>query len=308
MRHGILAPGGVGGLIGAVLADAGEEVTLIVRPGTETLYPREILLESPFRNLRATVGVTAHPEEPLDLLWVAVKATQLESAVKQILGHAEVAMVVPLLNGIDHIAWLRGEFGQEQVIPATIAVESERVAPGKIVHRSPFIRLGVLENEKSRLVPILEIFRRFGFECLFVQDEPTLLWSKLVFLAPVALSTAAARSSIGEVLADSARAALLETSVAEACAVAIRSGAKVDAEAVLARIKSLPPNMRSSMERDIANGNAPELDAIAGPILRRAKKFEITLKAIPALFEAVSQSAHPSANSGAAARWARPID
>lgn len=297
MRHGILGPGGVGGLIGAVLADAGEEVTLIVRPGTETLYPRQILLESPFRNLRATVGLTAHPKEPLDLLWITVKATQLESAVKQIPGHAEVAMVVPLLNGIDHIARLRAEFGQEHVIPATIAVESERVASGKIVHRSPFIRLSVLEKEKSRLLPTLEILRHFGFECLFVQDEPTLLWSKLVFLAPVALSTAAARSSIGEVLGDSARAAVLETSVAEACAVAIRSGAKGDAGAVLARIKSLPPNMRSSMERDIANGNAPELDAIAGPILRGAKNFEMTLKAIPALFEAVSQAAQASAKS-----------
>jgi 2-dehydropantoate 2-reductase len=291
-----------------VLADAGEEVTLIVRPGTETLYPPEILLESPFRNLRATVGVTAHPKEPLDLLWITVKATQLESAVKQIQGHADATMVVPLLNGIDHISRLRGDFGQEQVIPATIAVESERVAPGKIVHRSPFIRLGVLEKEKSRLLPALEIFRRFGFECRFVPDEPTLLWSKLVFLAPVALSTAAARSSIGEVLADSARAALLETSVAEACAVAIRAGAKVDAGAVLAGIKSMPPNMRSSMERDIANGNAPELDAIAGPILRGAKNFEITLTAIPALFAAVAEAAHASARSGAAARWATPID
>jgi 2-dehydropantoate 2-reductase len=298
MRHGILGPGGVGGLIGAVLADAGQEVTLIVRPGTDALYPREIFLESPFRNLRAAVGVTAHPREPLDILWIAVKATQLEPAVKQITGHAEVARVVPLLNGIDHVAQLREQFGQEQVIPATIAVESERVAPGKIVHRSPFIRLSVLEKDKSRLLPTLEIFRRFGFECLFVQDEPTLLWSKLVFLAPVALSTAAARSSLGEVLGDSARSTLLETSVAEAGAVAMRAGARIDPDAVLARIKTMPPNMRSSMERDIANRKAPELDAIAGPILRGAKDFGITLKAIPALFEAVSQAAtHASAKS-----------
>jgi 2-dehydropantoate 2-reductase len=281
-----------------VLADAGQEVTLIVRPGADTLYPRAIFLESPFRNLRAAVEVTAHPREPLDILWIAVKATQLESAVKQISGHAEVAMVIPLLNGIDHIARLREQFDRERVIPATIAVESERVAPGKIVHRSPFIRLSVLEKERNRLLPVLDILRRFGFECLFVEDEPTLLWSKLVFLAPVALSTSAARSSIGEVLGDSARAALLEASVAEACAVATRAGAKVDAGAVLARIKGLPPNMRSSMERDMANGNAPELNAIAGPILRGAKDFGITLKAIPTLFGAVSQAAtHASAKS-----------
>src|SRR5438132_2954145 len=59
MRHGVLGSGGVGGLNGAVLADAGEEVTLIVRPGTESLYPREISLTSPFRKVRAAVLVTA---------------------------------------------------------------------------------------------------------------------------------------------------------------------------------------------------------------------------------------------------------
>ena len=58
MRHGILGPGGVGGLIAAVLADAGESVELIVRRGTESLYPREISLESPLRNLHAPVSVT----------------------------------------------------------------------------------------------------------------------------------------------------------------------------------------------------------------------------------------------------------
>ena len=74
-------------------------------------------------------------------------------------------------------------------------------------------------------------------------------------------------------------AARLETSVREACAVASQAGAKVNAGAVFAKIKSLPAGMRSSMQRDIANGNVPEIDAIAGPILRGADKYGITLEA-----------------------------
>jgi 2-dehydropantoate 2-reductase len=142
MRHGILGPGGVGGLIAAVLADAGEDVMLIVRPGTESLYPREISLESPFGGLRAAESIAASPPKQLDLLWVTVKATQLAAALETISKTLSVNAVVPLLNGIDHVALLRGRFGDEAVMPATIAVESERTAPGKIVHRSPFIRLG----------------------------------------------------------------------------------------------------------------------------------------------------------------------
>jgi 2-dehydropantoate 2-reductase len=165
------------------------------------------------------------------------------------------------------------------VIPATIAVESERIAPGKIVHRSPFILLSTTAKGQEHLAPTLQILRHFGFECLIVDEEATLMWSKLVFLAPVALSTAAACATIGDVLSDSVRAAQLEKCVQEACAVAARAGARVDADAVLGRIKTLPPTMRSSMEKDIANGNPLELDAIAGPILSGAARHNVQLQA-----------------------------
>ena len=287
MQHGILGPGGVGGLIAAVLADAGESVTLIVRPGTESLYPPEIELESAFRNLRARVLASSSIKPPLDVLWITVKATQLEAALERIPADFTANLVVPLLNGIDHIVRLRERFGDQRVTPATIAVESERVAPGKIAHRSPFARLSIAKAGRERLAPVLEIFQRFGFQCSVVDDEPTLLWSKLVFLAPVALSTAAARSTIGEVLGDKGKAAQLEASVREACAVATQAGARVDADAVLAIIKGLPPGTRSSMERDVASGKAPELDAIAGPILRGAENFGIALNTIPLLFNKV---------------------
>jgi len=283
MKHGILGPGGVGGLFGAVLADAGEEVTMFVRPGSEPAYPREIALESPFKNLRAPVSVSAGAGSPVDILWITVKATQLSAALERLPKEFQARGVVPLLNGVDHLRLLRERFGDECVIPATVAVESERVAPGKIVQRSPFVRLNVHKSGEERLASAVQIFQRFGFECQFVPDEVTLMWSKLVFLAPFALTTSAARSPIGDVLSDALRAAQLETSVHEACAVAAREGARVNPDAVLARITSLPRQMRSSMERDVANGNTPELDAIAGPIIRGAQKHGIVLEATPRL-------------------------
>jgi 2-dehydropantoate 2-reductase len=288
MKHGILGPGGVGGLVGAVLAGANENVTLIVRPGTASHYPREISLESPFRNLRVGVFVSDTLNDAFDVLWITVKNTQLHVALQNIPDGLQVEAVVPLLNGIDHVGLLRQRFGHESVIPATIGVESERIAPGKIVHRSPFVRLGMAENGRERLTPAFQIFQRFGFECSFVDDEATLMWSKLVFLAPVALSTAAAQAPIGAVLSDPAKAARLEASVREASEVGARMGAKVDANAVLARIKGLPPQMRSSMEKDLANGNPLELDAIGGPIVRGGARHGIPVPVTSELMHEVT--------------------
>ncbi len=294
MRHGILGAGGVGGLIGAVLAGGGEAVTLIVRPGSEKTYPPSLSLESAFGNVTAPVSVASRADGPLDVLWVTVKATQLEAALDSIPARAEIGAIVPLLNGVDHVARLRERFGRDRVIPATIAVESEQVAPGRIVHRSPFIRLGVAAAGRTRLERAAGILGGFGVECAWVDDETTLLWSKLVFLAPIALSTSANRSPIGPVVADPTLRLRLETAVREACAVAAAEGAAgpaVDADAMAARVTGLPPGMRSSMEKDVAAGRPLELDAIAGPILRGAGRHGIRLTATPELVRAVERLA-----------------
>jgi 2-dehydropantoate 2-reductase len=293
MRHGILGAGGVGGLIGAVLAHAGDNVTLIVRPGTESLYPRELSLDSRFGQFAPSVSVITELKETVEILWVSVKATQLDDALANIPDPTRVDLVVPLLNGIDHVEQLRRRFGTERVLPATIAVETERIAPGRIVQRSPFIRFNVARQGQERLAHPISSFQRFGFDVNVLDDEPTLLWSKLVFLAPVALSTSAARGPIGEVMREPARMAGLEQCMREACAVATADGAKVHPEKVLATIQALPVTTRSSMEKDIANRNRPELDAIAGPILRRGEKYRIAVPKTAELMSLVARSAPP---------------
>lgn len=287
MQHGILGAGGVGGLIGAVLAHGGEQVTLFVRPETLAQQPRTLSLDSKFGKFAVPVAVAVQANSPLDVLWITVKATQLQSALSSIPADARIGAVVPLLNGIDHIQLLRERFGHDRVIPATIAVESERTAPGIIVHRSPWVRLNAATAGRPRLEKAFEEFKRFGFECNFVDNEVTLLWSKLVFLAPIALSTTAATAPIGDVLADPARKARLEACVCEACAVGQASGATLAPEFVLANVGKLPPQMRSSMQKDVAAGRPPELDAIAGPILRGGVKHGLATPATRALVDEI---------------------
>jgi 2-dehydropantoate 2-reductase len=286
MHHAILGAGGVGGLIGACLAHAGATVTIVVRNEALAQYPKALRFESPFGKFEVNVNVTGEVP-PADVLWITVKATQLELALGALKNPDAVRAIVPLLNGIDHVQLLRSRYGSERVIPATIAVETERISPGHIVHRSPFARLFMSSVGKDLLTSTLDDLQKIGFECRFIDDEPTLMWGKLVFLAPFALCTTAANKTVGEILSDPEWRSLGEACVREACAVGVAEGAKVDADAVIAGVMKMPGNMRSSMQKDVEQHKTPELDAIAGPILRGGQGHGIEVPATRKLVAAV---------------------
>lgn len=288
MHHAILGAGGIGGLMGACLAHAGERVTMVVRPSALAGFPDRLHLESTFGTFDEAVK-RASSVPDADVLWITVKATQLDEALRSAPEAIVPGAIVPLLNGVDHIASLSHRFGAARVIPATIAGESERVAPGRISHPSPFARLNVAERGRAELGAVVEKLAAIGFSCSFIDDEATLMWSKLVLLGPLALSTSAAALPVGEVVGDAHRRQRLEACVREACAVATAEGATVKAEAVAATIKSLPAGMRSSMQKDVDHGNPPELDAIAGPILRGGARHAIPVPATQALAAAVER-------------------
>ncbi|HWX92922.1 MAG TPA: 2-dehydropantoate 2-reductase [Terriglobales bacterium] len=274
MRHAILGPGGVGGLIGACLAKNGAPVTMVVRSEALDNYPRQLQLESAFGNFTVDVEKSAQVP-PVDVLWITVKATQLDAALRSIPAVDSARAIVPLLNGTDHVPLLRSRYGAERVLPATIAVETERVAPGHIVHRSPFARLHLTSQARGLLGATIEQFQQMGFICQWIDNEATLLWSKLALLAPLALTTSAAGAPKGDVAASPHWRAQLESCVREACAVAKAEGARVDPDVGLKALMGLPDGMRSSMQKDIEQGNPPELDAIAGPILRGGERHGI---------------------------------
>jgi 2-dehydropantoate 2-reductase len=286
LRHAILGVGGVGGLIGASLARLGDSVTAVVKKQSVASFPEQLKLESPFGNFAVSVAHSA--EVPaVDVLWIAVKATQLQDSLTAVTHPSSVGAVVPLLNGIDHLALLRKRFGDGCVIAATIAVESERVAPGHIVHRSPFAILNVASAGRTLLSTTLEQFQKIGFECHFIDDEATLMWTKLVFLAPIALATTAFDQPVGGVMSNPEWKAQWESCVREACAVAAAEGAKVHANIVFSGMSRAPYGMRSSMQKDVNQGNPPELDAIAGPILRGGSRHAIDVHATKILVDAV---------------------
>lgn len=275
MKHAILGAGAIGGLIGTVLASLGEDVTVAVRPERLASYPANLTLErtAGFDSITAPARAVASLTEPVDVLWIATKTYQLETALKAV--QASPGCVIPLLNGVDHVAVLRARFGNDRVVPGTIAVEAEKVVPGRFIQRSPFVRFNLASSGEKLLGPIVRELSNLGFTCQFIANEQTLLWGKLCFLGPFALATSASGKNIGEVLADHTWKQKLRSAVDEACAVANASGAEIDRQKLEAAFQGAPPAMRSSMQKDVVAGRPLEFDAIGGPIVRGGERFGI---------------------------------
>ena len=272
MKHAILGAGAIGGLMATALSSLGEDVTLIIRAGKLAQHPHSLLLERPSGTITAPVKTAARLRGHADVLWIATRTFQLDDALAAI--EDVPGIIVPLLNGVDHVAVLRARFGDDRIVPATIAVEAERTAPGRFVHRSP-ARLNLAASGEAVLKDTIAGLQGLGFVCQFIASEPTLLWSKLCFLGPFALVTSASGKNLGEILADADWNAKLDVAVAEACAVAAKAGAQVVPGKILAVLPGAPPTMRASMAKDLAAGRPLELDGIAGPILRGGVRYGV---------------------------------
>jgi len=259
VRHAVLGGGGIGGLVAGALARSGEEVRLLLRRESVAPYHGSLRVESVvLGDFTVDVPAASCLGGAVDVLWVATKATQLEQALA--LAPSEAvgeAVVVPLLNGVDHVETLRLRY--PEVVAAAIRVESERSPDGSIRQKSPFLRVDMAGAENVQAV-----LRGAGFDCRSRRDEATVLWEKLVFLAPIALATAAFNAPLGGVRRDPAFVGCRD----EAAAAAAVAGAELDIDEVRDLHEGAPDEMRSSMQKDVEARREPELVAIAGPIQR----------------------------------------
>jgi 2-dehydropantoate 2-reductase len=271
----VLGPGGVGGLLAALLARRGDRVTCLAPPATAAhLAANGLELRSPaLGDTRGAVEAATRLDHPVDVCFVTVKAAQLGAAVEAVPAEAlGDGLVVPFLNGIDHVAWLRGRYPPDQVVAGTIRVESTRVGPGVIEHASPFavVELAAGKAPRARVEELGARLAETGLDVTVRDDEATTLWSKLAVLAPIALVTTWTAAPFGE-----ARAGHRDELAAvthEIARAARADGVELDPAAILAILDQLPDGMRSSMQKDAAAGRPIELDAIGGTILRAADR------------------------------------
>lgn len=288
LRVAVLGPGGVGGLLAALLARAGDSVTCLAAAGTvSALRERGLQVTSElFGPIAVPVAAAERLEQPIDVCLVTVKATQLDAAMERIAPDAlGGALLVPFLNGVEHVAALRRRYPAARVAAATIRVESTRTGPGEIRNDSPFasVELAAVPPGEEAVRRLALHLERAGLAVGVRSDETGVLWGKLCFLAPLAVLTTHAKASAGAVREQ--HRAELQAVIAEVAAVARAEGAPADAGRVLAQFDAIPASMQSSMQRDAAAGRDIELEAIGGAVLRAAASRGVPVPVLAGLVE-----------------------
>ncbi|HEY7952489.1 MAG TPA: 2-dehydropantoate 2-reductase [Solirubrobacteraceae bacterium] len=298
MTIAVLGPGGVGGLVAGALSCAGQPVTIVARESTA-----HVINEHGLRVSSVRLGeFLAHPpalvrlEEPMDVLIVATKAIGLDDALDRVA--AAPSLVLPLLNGLDHLPLLRERFGEEAVVAGTIRVEADRPQPGVIVHTSPFLRVDMASQYadasarvREGMQELAQILDDAGVPARVRDSEPLVMWSKLVRLNALACTTSAFDKLLGEIRSTPELRAELVGAIEEGCAVALAEGAFIDSSDPLGELSDAHATLGSSMQRDIAAGRVPELDAIPGAVLRAGARHGVPCPTIERLVAMIAARA-----------------
>ncbi len=287
MKVAVLGPGGVGGLLAGVLDRAGHDTIVLAHDATaERIAAAGLSVRSVmFGDFLAHPRASTQLREPVDALIVATKAAGLIPALERI----EVAppIVLPLLNGLDHIATLRQCLAPETVVAGSIRVESDRPQPGVVVHTSQFLLVTMASAAPAMQAPmsgLAGVLSEAGVPAHVLDSEAEVMWSKLVRLNALACTTSAYDKLLGEIRSTPQLRADLIGAIDEGARVGQAEGARdVDAARALAELEAAHDTLGSSMQRDIAAGRMPELDAIPGSVLRAGARHGITCPTIERL-------------------------
>jgi len=281
----VVGPGAVGGLIAALLHRHGANVVAVARAGTARAISSEGLTIHSALLGDWTAHVPVQESVPAGArVILAVKAFALPQTVPA-LAAAEPVEIISLLNGVEHMDHLRRAFPGTTLLGGAITVEAARKSTTVVEHRSPFIKIAVPEAGATSAV--VQALDQAGVEVATGGSGPAVLWTKLRFLAPLALLTAYWDAPLGSALGrdEQLRARLIE----EISSVATAEGLPTGPAELSKILATLPPAMRSSLQSDLSAGRESEIEAIGGAIIRRAQEHGLP---VPTTIKVVTDLRH----------------
>jgi 2-dehydropantoate 2-reductase len=290
----IVGAGATGGYFGGRLAQAGRDVTFLVRPArAERLRADGLQIVSPNGDvtLQPQLVTAGHIAAAYDVVLLAVKAFALESALDDLAGAVgSDTLIVPVLNGIRHIDVLVERFGENAVLGGLCLIGATLDDRGRIVQLSPTADMSYGERgggHSARIAALDELLQKAGFAARASARILPEMWEKWVMLATLGGITCLMRGTVGDVAGAPGGTAFAAAFLDECVAAAAACGYP-QAEAFLARSRTgmtqAGSTLASSMYRDLQQGNNVEADQILGDLLERARGFGVATPLLATAF------------------------
>lgn len=293
MRILVVGAGATGGYFGARLAQAGRDVTFLVRERRfQQLQQTGLVLKTPDGTevLQPQLAQADSLNSHFDLIILTVKSFALEQAMNDIApAVGPDTLIMPILNGMRHIDTLRARFG-DKVIGGLCKINATLGENGEVVQMTPLHMLyyGALGgNNDVRLQLIDETLRAAQFDTLFSDNIISELWEKWLLLSTLGAVCCIARGNTQQVLNAQGGEALLQTIFGEVLAVLSAEGYQ-QRPAVTAKIYETLNNpkaaMTSSMYRDLTQGYEIEADQVIGDLLVRGARSGVVTPLLNAVY------------------------
>jgi 2-dehydropantoate 2-reductase len=279
----VVGAGATGGYFGARLAQAGRDVTFLVRPRRAgQLRERGLRIVGPAAGagagqvVRPNLVMAGELTEPVDVVLLSVKATALDQAITDFApAVGPQTMVVPFLNGMAHLAVLNQRFGESAVLGGVILIATQLNGEGDVVQLSPpaSLIIGTQDGAStSRLQAAFEQLSGAGFDASISDEIIGRMWQKWVFVATIGALTCLMRGTVGEIVAVPGGPDLGPAMLAEASAVAAAAGYPIPADAIESTTRMITQAgspVNSSLSRDVAEGQPAEVEQVLADLAHR---------------------------------------
>ena len=279
MRILIVGAGATGGYFGARLAQAGRDVTFLVRERRfNQLSENGLVLRTPqgVEKLQPQLAQAGSLRGPYDLIILTVKSFALAQAIEDIApAVGEQTLIMPILNGMRHFDTLRDRFG-DKVIGGLVKINATLGEQGEVVRMTSLhqIYYGALDGRNdARLQRVDEALRAASVDAFFSENIIGELWEKWLLLSTLGAFCCLARGDTQQALTAEGGEALLRGLFSEVLATITADGYQ-PRPAVTAKILELLSNpatpMTSSMYRDLCQGFDIEAEQVIGDLVTRA--------------------------------------
>jgi 2-dehydropantoate 2-reductase len=285
MKTLVVGAGAVGGYFGARLAQAGRDVTFLVRPSrAQQLRSEGLRIISPHGDLTLQPKTITAKEldSPVDIVFLSVKAPALDQAMDDMApAIGPETMIYPVLNGMRHIETLIRRFGERPVLGGVCMVVADLDEQGRIVQMNPMQKL--LYGERNgeitpRIRSFDETFRNSGFDTELSANITYAMWQKWLMIASLGLITCLLDGTIGEINAVPYGDETALRAVEECAAIATACGfppSQALLEDMRKRGTAKGSTLTSSMYRDLKKGAPVEVDAILGDLLEHGRSHNV---------------------------------